>query len=244
MSTRMLAFTALVLNTLLAWILLLALSPGWRSDGPLALLPALVISVLTTIAGWLTGWAVNGLVVFPKHRFKNYIKGFAGATLVCLALAGWYVRYTEIKDRGVETARNEAQITQPLNGEDDTRTDLSLKSFQAIERSFPNPNRIHLVYHFATNTPDSLYTFFFLYKLAGDPNHFWYAKVDATPAASIVRKLNAPAEDDNAFTALYEHARSIQRAKIDNLLHVLNNLPDSEKTTDIKETIEQLKEVK
>lgn len=237
MTVRILAITAFVGNMLLGWILALILGAGARANPPLALLATVPFGLVSTLVGWLAGSTVNAVLVFPKQRVRNFVKGFIGGGVVCLALWGWFVHSTGKEKLREHVSDNEAKLLQPVNGQDDTRVDLSLRSFQALEKTFGDPDSIELVYHFAVGPKDSVYSFYYMYRLFGLDDDYWYARVDATSDSSVVRVRNGDALTDTVFLDLTRAARIRQRGRLDTALQEIQGLPDSVMSPEVKELL-------
>lgn len=237
MTVRILAFTTFVGNMLLGWILMLILGPGSRANPPLALLATLPFGLLATLVGWLAGSTVNAILVFPKQRIPNFVKGFIGAGVVCLALWGWFVHASGKEKLREHVSDNETKLLQPVNGQDDTRVDLSLRSFQALEKTFGDPDSIELIYHFAVGPADSVYSFYYMYRLFGFDDNYWYARVDALGDSSVVRVRNGDALNDTVFLDLTRAARIRQKGRMDTALQEIQGLPDSVMSPEVKELL-------
>lgn len=239
MTVRILAITAFVGNMLLGWILALILGAGARANPPLALLITLPFGVVSTLAGWLAGSTVNAILVFPKQRMRNFIKGFIGGGVVCLGLWGWILHSAGKETLRAHVSDNETKLLQPVNGQDDTRVDLSLRSFQALEKTFGDPDSIELIYHFVVGPTDSVYSFYYMYRLFGLDDNYWYARVDAMGDSSVVRVRNGDALNDTTFLNLTRAARIRQRGRMDTALKEIQGLPDSVMSPEVKELFRQ-----
>lgn len=230
MKSPVIALLALVGNTLLFWLVAMIFI------GSPDILLCSIYAAPFALLGWLVGWMVNGLLVYPRHRTRNYIKGQIGLTIAGILFVAWV---TSGNGRPRNAERNEALLEQPVNGEDTTRPDLSLRSFKTLEQTFPDPNDLRLQQHFSIGPLQGVYPFYFVYTVAGD-SRYWYARVDAYPDSSVVVVRQRDVYSDHAFVALQRAAAVAERDRMDSLVRLLRRVPDSDlEKTGLKQLLDK-----